>query len=122
MALETETAWRACLQPITVRRLVWIVARGTKAETHRSMDDLLNIETPLMTEIAKLALLPRHFEAVFSGVVHGLFLNWHMTTDTFACSHGTVHIPLLFEVVVTVKTRSFLRRGCVAYPTRQQRP
>jgi hypothetical protein len=122
MALITEPARRARFEPVAVRGLVRIVAGSAETEADRSVNHLLDIQPSLVAQVAKLALLPRHLKPVFSGVVHRLLINWHMTTDTFACSHRTVHIPLLFEVVVTVKTRSFLRRGCVAYPTRQQRP
>lgn len=122
VTLIAEFARRFGLQSIAVRRLMGIMAGGTETKANRSVDNLLDIEPPFVTEIAKLPFLAGHPEAMFPCIIHRLFLDRYMTADALPHSHRTMDVSLFCKIVVApfVKARPSRCTGSVGDPDRDQ--
>ncbi len=122
VALKAKLARWAGLQPIAIGRLMRIVAGGAQAVSHRAVNNFLCVEPPLVTEIAKLSLLPRKFEAMLSRVKHIFFVQRLVAAHTLAGSYRPVDIALLGKIAVATEARLLLGGGPINNSVGYQEP
>jgi hypothetical protein len=85
-----------------------IMAGSAEPKVNRTVNNLLYVQTPFVTDIAQFPFLPGKGEVMFLDIVQSLFTFRHVATSTLSDGHRCVNISLLPEILVALKA-SFLR-------------